>query len=31
VEPSTVIHYQANDVPAELQMAGDSRQAMRTC
>ncbi len=31
VEPSSVVHYRAGDVPAELQAAGDSRKAMRTC
>jgi anaerobic selenocysteine-containing dehydrogenase len=31
VEPSSVVHYRAGDVPEELQTAGDSRKAMRTC
>jgi molybdopterin-dependent oxidoreductase alpha subunit len=31
VEPASVVHYRAGDVPAELQLAGDSRKAMRTC
>lgn len=31
VEPSSVIHYRAQDVPVEYEAAGDSRKAMRTC